>query len=373
MQSSKSPFTLKKQDGEARLGMLHTAHGSCPTPVFMPVGTRGTVKTLTPRDLEDAGADIILGNTYHLILRPGLDVLEKAGGLHKFMQWSRMILTDSGGYQVFSLAALRKISSDGVEFRSHIDGAKMFLGPREAMHAQKIIGSDIAMVFDECTPWPCTREQAAQSLNLTIEWARICREQPRAAGQLVFGIVQGSIYPELRTYSVEALTDLGFDGMAVGGVSVGEPEEVMYQVLDMTLPHMPRHLPRYLMGVGTPPQIVEAVARGIDMFDCVLPTRVGRNGGAYTDDGMLQVKSARYREDFTPLMAGCSCYTCQNFSRAYLRHLIKTSEILGLHLLSLHNVHYYQNLCRRIRDAIEAGAFDEFRKEFLARYRPPQR
>ena len=366
-------FHLICEEGRARRGMLLTQHGSIQTPVFMPVGTRASVKALTPQNLIDVGAEIILGNTYHLVLRPGLEIFEKCGGLHNFMNWQHPILTDSGGYQVFSLSGLRKMTPDGVEFRSHIDGQKMFLGPKEAMRAQKIIGSDIAMVFDECPPWPCSYEQAAESLDLTLKWAAQCKEQERADGQLVFGIVQGSVYEDLRRKSVDGLMDIGFDGYAIGGVSVGEPEKTMYEIVDYCTPHMQVDKPRYLMGVGTPPQLVEAVARGVDMFDCVLPTRVGRNGSAYTWDGMVQVKAGRFKDDFTPIDENCTCYTCQNFSKAYLRHLINVGEPLAMQLLSLHNVHFYLTLMKEIRKAIEEHRFEAFRKAFHERYIPPRK
>ena len=335
----------------------------------MPVGTRATVKAVPQKDLIELDAEIILGNTYHLILRPGLDIIEAAGGLHQFMSWQRPILTDSGGYQVFSLSDLRKVKKDGVEFQSHIDGNKMFLGPREAMAAQRILGSDIAMVFDECPPWPCTEEDARTSLARTTRWAGMCREQERAPGQLVFGIVQGSVYSGLREQAAKELIDIGFDGYAIGGVSVGEPQDKMYEIVDAAAPHLPEDRPRYLMGVGLPPQIVECVARGIDMFDCVLPTRVGRNGSAYTWDGMVQAKTGRYKADFTQIEADCACYTCRNFTKAYLRHLINVGEILALQLLSIHNVHFYLELMRRIRQAIESKTFQDFRERFHARYR----
>jgi len=341
--------------------------------VFMPVGTRGTVKAVPQRDLRELGAHVILGNTYHLVLRPGMDIIEKAGGLHKFMNWDRPILTDSGGYQVFSLSKLRKIRDHGVEFRSHIDGSKMFLGPVEAMNAQRIIGSDIAMTFDECPPWPCSEADADKSLDLTLRWAQESRQQPRAAGQLVFGIIQGGDHPHLREKATKELVSIGFDGYAIGGVSVGEPEEHMYRMVEMAEPFMPVDRPRYLMGVGTPPQLVESVARGIDMFDCVLPTRVGRNGSAYTAQGMLQIKGARFKDDFTPIEEGCDCYTCKNFTRAYVRHLINVGEVLALQLLSIHNVHFYLTLMARMRQSILDGRFEEFRAAFHATYVPPQK
>ena len=363
-------FTLKHADRAtaARRGEIETAHGSIQTPAFMPVGTQATVKTMTPRDLEGLGAEIILGNTYHLFLRPGMEVMRRAGGLHRFMGWQHPILTDSGGYQVFSLSKLRRIRPHGVEFQSHIDGTSLFLGPREAMAVQRELGSDIAMTFDECTPYPCTREEASASLDLTLRWAAECREQPRAPNQLVFGIVQGGVYRDLRERAVEQLTPLDFDGYAVGGVSVGEPEHEILQVVEWVTPLLPTERPRYLMGVGTPAQIMQAVARGVDMFDCVLPTRMGRNGSAYTHHGTIPIKAGRFKEDLRPIEAGCTCYTCRHFTRAYLRHLLNTNEILGLHLMTVHNLHFYLDLMRGIRAHIETGSFREFHDDFLRGY-----
>jgi len=364
-------FSLLQTDGQtrARRGVLHTAHGEIQTPVFMPVGTQGTVKAMTPDELREVGAGLILGNTYHLFVRPGMEIIRAAGGLHRFMNWDGAILTDSGGYQVFSLSGLRKLTPDGVWFQSHVDGAKLFLGPVEAMAIQRDLGSDIAMLFDECTPYPATREEAAASLALTRRWAAVCHEQPKAPGQLVFGIVQGGFYEELRREAAAGLLELGFDGYALGGLSVGEPEAEMFRVLDATVPVLPADQPRYLMGVGTPPQLVEAVARGIDMFDCVLPTRVGRNGGAFTRDGLLPVKAGRFKADFTPIEAGCGCYACRHFTRAYIRHLLNVGEILGSRLMTLHNLHFYLHLMQEIRGVIAGGNFAAFRQEFTARYR----
>ena len=363
-------FTLLKTDSAsaARRGLLRTAHGEIQTPIFMPVGTQATVKAMTPLELEEIGAQIILGNTYHLFVRPGMEIIRGAGGLHRFMNWHRPILTDSGGYQVFSLSKLRKITRDGVKFQSHVDGAALFLGPREAMAIQRDLGSDIAMTFDECTPYPATRRQAQDSLRLTQRWAALCREQPRAPGQLVFGIVQGGMHEELRAEAAADLVKLDFDGYALGGLSVGEPEAEMYRILDAAVPCLPAEQPRYLMGVGTPPQIVEAVARGIDMFDCVLPTRVGRNGCAYTAAGTLPVKAGRYKADFRPIEEGCACYACRHFTRAYIRHLLNVDEILGSRLMTVHNLHFYLDLARRIRGHLDAGTFAEFRRDFAARY-----
>jgi len=352
----------------ARRGRLHTAHGIVETPIFMPVGTQATVKCMTPDELRELKAQIILSNTYHLVIRPGTDLIAKAGGLHKFMNWNGPILTDSGGYQVFSLAKLRKISKDGVEFQSHVDGATLFLGPVESMAAQAALGSDIVMAFDECPHWPCDREYACSSLELTLQWAARCREQQLSGGQLLFGIVQGSVFPDLRERSARELVALGFDGYAIGGVSVGEPPPEMLRQVEMAVPFLPQDRPRYLMGVGTPPQILEMIARGVDMFDCVLPTRVARNGTIFTARGTYAIKNARYREDFGPLEEGCECYACRNFTRAYIRHLFRTSEILGLRLMTWHNLHLYLGTLRRAREAIAAGTFEEFRREFTATY-----
>ena len=364
-------FSLLQTDPQsrARRGVLRLAHGGeIQTPVFMPVGTQGTVKAMTPLELREIGAGLILGNTYHLFVRPGMEIIRGAGGLHRFMNWDGAILTDSGGYQVFSLSGLRKLTPDGVWFQSHVDGAKLFLGPVEAMAIQRDLGSDIAMLFDECTPYPATHEEAAASLALTRCWAAVCREQPRAPGQQVFGIVQGGFYEDLRREAAAGLIELGFDGYALGGLSVGEPEAEMFRILDSTVPILPANQPRYLMGVGTPPQLVEAVARGIDMFDCVLPTRVGRNGGAFTRDGMLPVKAGRFKADFRPIEEGCACYACRNFTRAYIRHLLNVKEILGSRLMTVHNLHFYLNLMQEIRAALDANTFADFRRQFVTRY-----
>jgi len=364
------PFDLHCNDPgtAARRGCVRTPHGDVQTPVFMPVGTQATVKTMSPRNLDEIGAEIVLGNTYHLNIRPGVEIVRQAGGLHRFMAWDRPILTDSGGYQVFSLSKLRKIKPHGVEFQSHVDGALLFLGPKEAMAIQRELGSDIAMVFDECTPYPCTHEEAEASLKLTLRWEEESRNQPRAPGQQVFGIVQGGVFRDLRELSARELVKLDFDGYAVGGLSVGEPDAEMFDVLEWTLPLLPEDKPRYLMGVGTPPQIARAVGLGVDMFDCVLPTRVGRNGTAYTARGTVPVKAGRFKDDFTPIEEGCTCYACKHFTKAYLRHLLNVNEILGLHLMTVHNLHFYLNLMRDIRNAIEAGSYAEFSREFLATY-----
>ena len=358
-------FEVLKRDGGARRGRLTTRRGTVETPVFMPVGTRASVKAMSPAELEELGAEIILGNTYHLFLRPGMEIMELAGGLHRFCGWRRSILTDSGGFQVFSLATLRKMTPDGVKFASHIDGTRFFLGPRESMRIQRTLDSDIVMAFDECTPYPATFEQAEKSLAITTRWERMSREQPLNDGQIRFGIVQGSVYPELRRRAAESIVEIGFDGYAIGGVSVGESEPEMMVAIDAAAPLLPEQAPRYLMGVGTPRQIVESVARGVDMFDCVMPTRLGRHGSAFVGNGQtIPVKAGRYAKDFSPLDGNCDCYTCRNFTRAYLRHLFNVGEILGVRLVTLHNIHYFLNLMRRIRAAIEAGTFEELRREF---------
>ena len=364
---SSSPFECLKKDpsSKARRGVLHTRRGDIQTPVFMPVGTRGSVKAVSPRELDELNAQIILGNTYHLFLRPGLEVISAAGGLHKFINYNKPILTDSGGFQVFSLAGLRKITPDGVKFASHIDGSRFFLGPKESMHIQRTLDSDIVMAFDECTPYPATYDQALKSVELTTRWEAMSREQPLNDGQLRFGIIQGSVFPQLREHSAKAITALDFDCYAIGGVSVGESEEEMFSAVDAAEPFIPEDRARYLMGVGTPRQIVENVARGVDMFDCVLPTRLGRHGGAFIGTGQtLSVKAGRYAKDFSPLDPECTCYACRNFSRAYIRHLMNVGEILGMQLLSIHNLHFYLDLARKIREAIENGTLSEFRQKW---------
>ncbi len=361
-------FELLKIDAQtkARRGRLTTAHGEIETPIFMPVGTQGTVKAVSPAELRDLKAQIILGNTYHLFVRPGMDVIRHFGGLHSFMRWNGPILTDSGGFQVFSLAKLRKITPEGVHFQNHLDGSPMFLGPREAMEIQATLGSDIAMVFDECPPHPCEREYAAESLERTLRWAAQCRQVPTPG--MKFGIVQGATFADLRRESAEALVQLGFDGYAVGGVSVGESEEEMMAAIENSEPWLPAEKPRYAMGLGTPPQMLEMVARGIDMFDCVLPTRIARNGTAFTARGTISLKNAPYIMDKSPIEEGCECPACREFTRGYLRHLIKAEEILGLRLVTLHNLHFYLNLMAQARTRIEAGTFDAFRREFTAGY-----
>jgi len=363
-------FELLKTDStsKARRGRLTTAHGMIETPIFMPVGTQATVKAVSPLELRELQAQVILGNTYHLFVRPGMEVIRNHGGLHKFMSWDGPILTDSGGFQVFSLAKLRKITPEGVHFQNHLDGSPMFIGPRESMEIQATLGSDICMLFDECPPFPCEREYAAKSLALTLSWAKICKEMPTPG--MKFGIVQGSSYADLRRESAEALVQIGFDGYAIGGVSVGEPEPEMMAAVESAEPWLPQDRPRYAMGLGTPPQLVEMVARGVDMFDCVLPTRIARNGTAFSENGTLNLKNAEFAQDLRPIEEGCECYACRTFTRSYLRHLIKASEILGLRLVSLHNLHFYLNLMKRIRQHIEAGTFAEFRRTFVANYIP---
>jgi queuine tRNA-ribosyltransferase len=364
---------LSDPSSKARLGRLTTGRGVIETPVFMPVGTQASVKALDPRELVEMGTQILLGNTYHLHIRPGMEIIKAAGGLHRFMNWPRPILTDSGGFQVFSLAKIRKIKEHGVEFRSHLDGSALFVGPKESMEIQRILGSDIAMVFDECPAHDCTPEQAQGSVERTIRWARACREQPRADGQMVFGIVQGGVNPVLRERCAREITSMGFDGHAIGGVSVGEPEHEMMKAVEITEPFLPAALPRYAMGLGTPAQIVELVARGVDMFDCVLPTRVARNGTAFTRQGTINIKGGAVKSDFRPIEEGCACYACQNFTRAYLRHLLNVNEILGLRMLSVHNSHFYLELMRQIRTHLAAGTFAGFRRDYAATYVPTKK
>jgi len=358
-------------EGFARRGRLTLAHGTVETPVFMPVGTQATVKSLTPADLtDDIQAEIILGNTYHLMLRPGADIVEKMGGLHRFMGWERPILTDSGGFQVWSLGALRKIEPHGVRFRSHIDGSEWFLGPKESMEVQRKLGSDIVMAFDECTPYPATEKEARESMEMSMRWAVECREHlPVNDTQALFGIVQGGMYPDLRLESLKAVSEIAFEGIAIGGLSVGEPKEEMMAMLDALAPHLPTQKPHYVMGVGTPDDLIEGIDRGIDMFDCVMPTRNARNGTLFTDHGKLNIKNARYQLDERPIMEACDCYTCRHFSRAYLRHLYIAKEILSSRLNTLHNLHYYCGLMRRARAAIEEGNWPAFRDSFLNTYR----
>jgi queuine tRNA-ribosyltransferase len=368
-------FELLKTDAhtKARLGRLTTAHGIVDTPVFMPVGTQASVKALDPRELVEMGTQIILGNTYHLNIRPGLDIIRAAGGLHRFMNWELPILTDSGGFQVFSLAKIRKIKPHGVEFRSHLDGSPLFLGPKEAMEIQRVLGSDIAMAFDECPPHDAPAREQKLAVERTIRWARECREQPRAPGQLVFGIVQGGANPALREECAKALLAMDFDGYAIGGVSVGEPEPEMLKAIELTEPFLPATKARYAMGLGTPAQMVELIARGVDMFDCVLPTRVARTGTAFTRRGAFGIKGGSYKADFRPIEEGCDCFACRHFTRAYLRHLLNVNEILGLRMVSVHNSHLFLKVMADVRAAIAAGTFAEFYREFIANYVPSKK
>jgi queuine tRNA-ribosyltransferase len=389
----------KNASSKARRGRLTTAHGVIETPAFMPVGTQGSVKAISPRELHELKAQIILGNTYHLFVRPGLEVIRHFGGLHRFMNWDGPILTDSGGYQIFSLAKLRKITEEGVAFQNHLDGTPTFISPESAMEIQATLGSDIAMVLDECPPWPCEYDYAARSLERTLRWAERCKAMPfrhperseaksrdpalesavpprgsttslRSArnDQLVFGIVQGGTFEDLRRSSAQALTAMDFDGYAIGGVSVGEPEAEMMQAVEWSEPHLPEDKARYAMGLGTPPQMIELVARGVDMFDCVLPTRLARNGTAFTAGGTLNLKNAEFTLQKEPIEEGCVCPACQEFSRGYIRHLVKSEEILGLRLITLHNLHFYLDLMSRARRAIEDGSFADFRARFVAGY-----
>src|SRR6266480_5922118 len=396
-------FELVAQDREskARRGRITTAHGVLDTPVFMPIGTQGAVKGVSPQELRELHAQIILGNTYHLFVRPGLDVIKHFGGLHKFMNWNGPILTDSGGYQIFSLAKLRKITEDGVEFQNHIDGARAFISPEIAMEIQATLGSDIVMALDECVPYPCEYDYAAQSAEMTTRWAKRCKEanavilsevegsrgttsklsqrdsstalrSARNDGgtrQLLFGIVQGGTFEDLRKQSAQAIVELDFDGYAIGGVSVGEPEEEMMRAVESAEPFLPKDKPRYAMGLGTPPQLLEMIARGMDMFDCVLPTRLARNGTAFTATGTINLKNAEVARDKRPIEENCTCPACREFSRGYIRHLIKAEEILGLRLITLHNLHFYLYLMNRARTEIERQSFDKFRRAFVAEYK----
>ncbi|WP_288571565.1 tRNA guanosine(34) transglycosylase Tgt [Mitsuokella jalaludinii] len=364
-------YELVKKDERtgARAGIIHTPHGSFPTPIFMPVGTQASVKGVSPDELRDLGAGIILSNTYHLFLRPGMDLIREAGGLHKFMHWDRAILTDSGGFQVFSLGDLRKITEEGVTFRSHIDGSKKFLSPEVSMEVQMALGSDIVMAFDECVPYPADYNYAKQSTERTIRWLQRCKEAMTAPNQGLFGIVQGGMHKELREWSARETTAMDLPGYAVGGLSVGEPKELMYEMLEYSTSLLPQDKPRYLMGVGTPDCLVEGVQRGIDMFDCVYPTRVARNGMAMTWTGRLVMKNAQFTHDHTVIEEGCGCYACRNgYTRAYIRHLVRANEIFGLRLLSLHNLYFLQEFMRRMRQAILEDRFTEFRSDFFNHY-----
>jgi queuine tRNA-ribosyltransferase len=357
---------VSQRVGAARRGRLEFARGVVDTPAFMPVGTYGTVKGMLPRDVEALGAQIVLGNTFHLWLRPGVEVIAAHGDLHDFMQWQRPILTDSGGFQVFSLGAMRRISEEGVSFRSPVNGDKVFLDPETSMAVQRALGSDIVMIFDECTPYPATREEAGASMELSLRWAARSRNSHGDSPAALFGIVQGGMYDDLRLQSLEGLVDIGFDGYAIGGLSVGEPKDEMLAVLEGLQAAMPDAHPRYLMGVGTPADLLEGVIRGIDMFDCVMPTRHARNGYLFTSTGVIKIRNARHRGDSSPLDPNCSCYTCENFSRAYLHHLDKCNEMLGAQLNTIHNLHYYQSHMRGIREAIEAGTLAEFSRQYYA-------
>ncbi len=365
-------FEIIRQDrnSNARLGQLETAHAQIQTPCFMPVGTQATVKTLTPLELEGAGAQIILCNAYHVFLRPGIEVIRRAGGLHQFISWPKAILTDSGGYQIFSLALFRRVTEKGVEFQSHLDGSKTFLTPELVIELQQALGADIIMPLDECVHYPCAKGYAKIAMQRTVNWARRSKDSlnHRSSRQFLFGIVQGATYEDLREECIEELINISFDGYAVGGVSVGEPTTLRYNIITFVLERLPRARVRYLMGVGSPEDILQAVERGADMFDCVIPTRLGRNGTAFTHQGKLVVRNAPYTADYQPLDEKCSCYTCQNFSRAYLRHLFNCNEILGLRLVSLHNIYFYLDLMRNVREAIMQDKFIEFKKEFLRSY-----
>ncbi|PIU84091.1 MAG: tRNA guanosine(34) transglycosylase Tgt [Elusimicrobia bacterium CG06_land_8_20_14_3_00_38_11] len=378
-------FELLKKSGFARVGILHTAHGNIETPCFMPVGTLGTVKTLSPAELIEINAQIILGNTYHLYLRPGIEVIKNAGGLHKFINWQKPLLTDSGGFQVFSHSKLRKITEEGVEFTSHIDGSKHFFSPEKVIEIQQIFGSDIMMVLDDCAPYPVEHDYAKSSLEMTLRWAKRSKAEfevrrlkyeeninfqlPTSNFQLLFGIVQGSTYSDLRKESAQKTVELDFNGYALGGLSVGEPNELMYEIISETEKFLPENSPRYLMGVGTPEDLWECVERGIDMFDCVLPTRNARNGQAFTSTGKINIRNAEYKNDFLPLDSDCGCYTCKNFTRAYLSHLFRCDEILGLRLATLHNLTFMLNLVQRIRESIKTEKFHQGKKDFFKKYR----
>ena len=355
-------FELKKKDGPARTGCIHTTRGNVNTPAFIPIGTNATVKAMNQDELRELGAEIILSNTYHLYLRPGHEIIKKLGGLHKFMNWHGPILTDSGGFQVFSLSPLRKINGDGVTFKSHLDGSTHFITPETVMEIQGALGSDIAMVFDECTPYPVSREYSLNSLELTTKWAKRCL-QVKNHKQALFGIVQGSVYNDLRKQSAEQLIEMNFDGYALGGLSVGEPKELMYETVNYTTPLLPHEKPRYLMGIGDLLDVIEAVSVGIDMFDCVMPTRNARNGTLFTSKGRVSIKREEFKADPAPLDPDCRCYTCKNYSKAYLRHLFMNREILSMRLNTLHNLHFYLEFFKKMRNAINDGVFENFRKE----------
>lgn len=361
-------YELQAECDGARAGILRTPHGTFKTPMFMPVGTQATVKTLSPEELYDMGAQVILSNTYHLFLRPGEDLVKEAGGLHRFMNWKQAILTDSGGFQVFSLGQMRKITEEGVTFRSHLDGSKKFLSPEVSMDVQMALNSDIAMAFDECIPYPSDYDYTLHSMERTSRWAKRCLDHHRSDTQGLFGIVQGGMYADLRRKSCEELVDMNFDGYGIGGLSVGESKDIMYDILDHTTPYLPQTKARYLMGVGTPDCLVEGVARGVDMFDCVFPTRVARNGMAMTHTGRLTVRNAKYARDFSPIEEGCGCYTCRNYTRAYIRHLFKAEELLAYRLVSIHNLYFLLQFMRDMRQSILDGTFRQFRQDFWKRY-----
>ena len=361
-------FNLLKKEGKARRATISFPRGNIQTPAFMPVGTYGAVKSLSPAELKEMGADIILGNTFHLWLRPGTEVIKKHGSLHEFNGWDKPILTDSGGFQVFSLGKMRKLTEEGVTFKSPINGSKVFLSPEISMEVQRDLGSDIVMCFDECTPYPATEKEAKYSMELSMRWAQRSKNAHGDNPSALFGIIQGGMYEHLRDESLQALKDIDFDGFAIGGLSVGEPKDEMIKILDHTAHQMPEDKPRYLMGVGTPKDLVEAVYRGVDMFDCVMPTRNARNGHIFTSEGTIRIRNAKYKEDTSALDPSCDCYTCKNFTKSYLHHLDKIKEILGSRLNTIHNLHYYQKLMRDIRLAIEEERFDGFRVEFLANY-----
>ena len=352
----------------ARLGVLHTPHGDVHTPVYMPVGTAATVKAMTPRELIEIGAEIMLSNTYHLHLRPGEDLVAEAGGLHRFMAWPRPILADSGGFQVFSLAGIRKIREDGVTFQSHLDGSRRFLSPEKSMEIQRALGSDIVMAFDVCTAYPCDHQTAEDAMHRTHRWAQRCLQSPLAPGQALFGIVQGAFFRDLRIQSAQTLAQMDFPGYGIGGLSVGEPKALMYEMLEAIMPHMPQAKPRYLMGVGSPDCLIEGVMRGVDMFDCVLATRIARNGTCFTTNGRLVIKNARYARDFGPIDEECDCYACRNFSRAYIRHLFKAGEITGARLASIHNLRFLLRLMENVRQAIAQDSLLQLRARFYERY-----
>lgn len=373
-QGSSFKVIHRDRNSKARLGKLTTEHGIINTPVFMPVGTQATVKAISVDELKSCGAEVILGNAYHLYLRPGVEIIKKAGGLHKFMAWPGPILTDSGGYQIFSLAVLRKLTYEGAEFSSHIDGSKHYITPEKVIDIQAVLGSDIMMIFDECVHYPAAKDYVTQSLDLTTRWARRAKEyfntirNAQYARRFLFGIVQGGTYLELRKKAVDDLLEIGFDGYAIGGVSVGEPQDLIYEIAGYTASLLPEEKPRYLMGLGTPPDMMEAISMGIDMFDCVVPTRNGRNGQAFTWDGELQLRNAVYKEDFAPIDRQCGCFTCRNHTRAYIRHLFNAGELLGLRLVSLHNLYFYVKLIQVSRETIAENNFDRLKQKILKAY-----